>query len=65
MSATAVRTSFGRLGVLSTLADAGIALARGRPGSAALLLGAAALSTRVKGIGLAVSLLLRAYRRFR
>lgn len=65
MSVTTVTRSVRRLGVLSTLADAGVALARGRPGSATLLLAAAAASTRVRGAGLAVSLLLRVYRRLR
>ncbi len=52
-------------GVVTTLIDAGMELANGRPKSAALLAGAAAVSTRVPGFGTAVSLLLRGYRRIR
>lgn len=53
------------LGIVSTLVDAGIAFARGRSGSGVLLLVAAALSTRLPGLGIAVSVLLRVYRRFK
>ncbi len=52
-------------GVVTTLIDAGMELANGRPKSAALLAGAAAVSTRVPGFGTAISLLLRGYRRIR
>jgi len=55
--------SLKQLGVLSTLVDAAVAFARGRPGSGLLLLVAAAVSSRVPGFGVAVSVLLRAYRR--
>lgn len=65
MSAAAIPRSIQRLGVLSTLVDAGVAFARGRSVDGVLLLVSAALSTRVPGLGVAVSLLLRAYRRFR
>ncbi|WP_092690081.1 hypothetical protein [Halorientalis regularis] len=51
------------LGIVSTLADALVAFARGRPKAGALLLGAAALSTRIPGLGVAVSVLLRVYRK--
>lgn len=52
------------LGILSTLVDAGIAFARGNSASGVLLLVAAALSSRLPGLGVAVSVLLRVYRRF-
>ncbi|AQL44465.1 hypothetical protein BV210_04105 [Halorientalis sp. IM1011] len=51
------------LSIVSTLVDAVIAFARGRPKAGALLLGAAALSTRIPGLGVAVSVLLRVYRK--
>jgi hypothetical protein len=51
------------LAIVSTLVDALIAFARGRPKSGALLLGAAALSTRIPGLGVAVSMALRIYRK--
>lgn len=54
-----------RLGIVSTLIDAVLAFARGRPRSGALLLGAAALSGRVPGLGVIVSVALRLYRRLR
>jgi len=53
------------LSTLATLVDAAIAFARGRPKSGALLLGAAALSSRVPGLGTLVSVALRVYRRLR
>ncbi|PSP52973.1 hypothetical protein BRD11_05625 [Halobacteriales archaeon SW_12_69_24] len=65
MSAPAIPRSIRRLGVLSTLVDAGVAFARGRSVDGVLLLASAALSTRVPGLGVAISLLLRVYRRFR
>lgn len=52
-------------GVVATLVDALMEFAKGRRKSGALLLGAAALSSRIPGIGTIVSLALRAYRRFR
>ena len=52
-------------GVVTTLVDAVMEFAKGRRKSGALLLGAAALSSRIPGIGTAVSVGLRAYRRFR
>ncbi|UPV73168.1 hypothetical protein M0R89_11475 [Halorussus limi] len=57
--------SMNKLSIVSTLVDAAMAFARGRKKSALLLVGAAALSSRVPGIGTAVSLLLRLVRRFR
>ncbi|WP_226010559.1 hypothetical protein [Halomicrobium salinisoli] len=53
------------ISTLATLVDAAIALARGRPKSAVLLLGAAVLSSRVPGLGTLVSVALRVYRRLR
>lgn len=52
-------------GVVTTVVDAAMEFAKGRPKSGALLLGAAAVSSRVPGFGTAVSLTLRAYRRLR
>ena len=54
-----------RLSMLSTVVDAAMEFARGRSVSGVLLLAAAALSSRVPGIGVAVSVLLRVYRRLR
>jgi len=58
-------SSLARLGIAATLVDATMALARDRQGSAVLLLASAALSSRVPGLGVAVSVLLRLYRRLR
>jgi len=63
--ATLDRRSINRLSVLSTLIDSAMEFRRGRPKSALVLLGAAALSTRVPGIGTAASLCLRVIRRLR
>ncbi|AEH36853.1 hypothetical protein [Halopiger xanaduensis] len=52
-------------GVVTTLIDAAMEFSKGRPKSGALLLGSAIASSRIPGFGTAVSLLLRAYRRFR
>ena len=52
-------------GVVTTLIDAVLEFSKGRPRSGLLLVGAAALSSRIPGFGTATSLLLRAYRRFR
>jgi hypothetical protein len=49
----------------TTVIDAALEFAKGRWSSGFLLLGAAALSSRIPGIGTAASLLLRAYRRLR
>lgn len=57
--------SLNSLSIGSTLVDAALAFVRGRHKSGALLLGAAALSTRIPGIGTAVSLALRIARQFR
>ena len=55
----------GNIAIISTLVDAAMALRRGENWAAALLLGAAALSTRVTGAGVVASLLVRLLRRFR
>jgi len=57
--------SANKISIVSTLVDAALAFARGRPKSGLLLLGAAALSSRIPGIGTATSLLLRLVRRLR
>jgi hypothetical protein len=54
-----------RLGVVSTLVDALMALSRGEKRLAAAFLGAAALAYQWSSLGLLVQVLLRAYRRFR
>ncbi|MFC6862765.1 hypothetical protein ACFQGE_04735 [Halomicroarcula sp. GCM10025817] len=51
-----------RIGVVSTVVDAAFAFARGRKKSGLVLLGAAALSSRVPGLGAVVSLFLRVVR---
>jgi hypothetical protein len=58
-------STLSRIGIVSTLVDAAVAFSRGRPGSGLLLLASAALSQRVPGIGVAVSVLLRLIRRLR
>ncbi|SIR89331.1 hypothetical protein [Natronorubrum thiooxidans] len=50
---------------VTTLIDAAVEFVNGRKRSALLLLGAAAASTRVPGLGTAVSVVLRAVRRLR
>ncbi|MFC7080894.1 hypothetical protein [Halorussus caseinilyticus] len=57
--------SVNKLSIVSTLVDAAIAFSRGRKKSGLLLVGAAALSSRVPGLGTAVSLFLRLVRRLR
>ena len=57
--------SVNKLSIVSTLVDAAMAFARGRPKSGLLLVGAAALSSRVPGLGTLVSLALRVARRLR
>jgi hypothetical protein len=54
-----------RLSIVSTVVDAALAFARGRPKSGLLLLGAAGLSTRLPGLGAAASLFVRLVRWFR
>ncbi|WP_114575389.1 hypothetical protein [Saliphagus sp. LR7] len=50
---------------VSTIIDAAMEVVKGRRLSGLFLLGAAALSSRIPGVGTAASLLLRAYRRLR
>ncbi|WP_076432998.1 hypothetical protein [Haladaptatus litoreus] len=54
--------SVNRVSIISTLIDAALAFVRGRRKSGLLLLGAAALSSKIPGIGTAVSLFLRLVR---
>ena len=61
MNSINVRT-LNRVSIVSTLVDAAIAFARGRNRSGIVLLGAAALGSRVPGLGTAVSLFLRVVR---
>jgi len=60
--ATVNTRSLNRVSTVSTLVDAALSFVRGRPKSGVLLLGAAALSSKVPGLGTAVSLLLRLVR---
>lgn len=53
----------GKVGVVTTLLDAVREFRRGRKGSGLLLLVAAALSSRVRGVGFVASAVLRLYRR--
>lgn len=53
------------LSIVSTLIDAALAFKRGRVKSGLLLLGAAAVSRKVPGLGTAASVLLRIVRRLR
>lgn len=54
-----------KLSIVSTLVDAALAFYRGRVKSGLLLLGAAAASRKLPGVGTAASLLLRLVRRLR
>lgn len=62
---TATQFSWKNASTVATLVDAALAFARGRGKSGVLLLAAAALSTRIQGLGTAVSVVLRVVRRFR
>ncbi|WP_121744711.1 hypothetical protein [Natronorubrum halophilum] len=53
------------VGVVTTAIDGVMELSKGHRKSGLLLLGAAALSSRIPGLGTAASVLLRAYRRLR
>jgi len=57
--------SLSKLSIVSTVVDAALAFRRGRPKRGLMLLGAAALSTRFKGLGTAASLLSRLFDRLR
>jgi hypothetical protein len=63
--ATLNRNSAKKLSTVSTVLDAAMAFRRGQRKSGLLLLVAAALSSRIPGIGTAVSLFLRVARRLR
>ncbi|MXV62752.1 hypothetical protein GS429_11880 [Natronorubrum sp. JWXQ-INN-674] len=52
-------------GVVTTAIDGIMEFSKGRRKSGLLLLGAAAVSSRIPGFGTAASVLLRAYRRLR
>jgi hypothetical protein len=54
-----------KLGIISTLVDAALAFARGRPKGGALLVAAAALSSKVTALGTLTSVALRIARRLR
>jgi len=51
--------------IVSTIIDAGMSFRRGQRKRGLLLLGAAALSSRVPGLGTLASILVRLTRRFR
>jgi len=55
----------GDIARLSTVIDAAVAFLRGDRWAAAVLLGAAALSSRVPGLGMVASVLVRVFRRLR
>ncbi|AHG04269.1 hypothetical protein HALDL1_12205 [Halobacterium sp. DL1] len=57
--------SANKISIVSTVIDAAMAFARGRKKESLLLLGAAALSSRIPGLGTAVSILSRIVRRLR
>ncbi|MXR42333.1 hypothetical protein GRX01_13420 [Halobaculum sp. WSA2] len=59
------RRTASKISMISTGIDAAMAFARGRRTEGLVLLGAAALSSRVPGIGTAVSILSRVLRRLR
>lgn len=63
--ATANAGALTKLGIVSTVIDAAIAFARGNRLGGALLLAAAALSSKLPGLGVAASIALRLYRRLR
>ncbi|WP_436932207.1 hypothetical protein [Halosimplex halobium] len=54
-----------KIGIVSTLVDAALAFARGHPKSGALLVAAAALSSKVPALGTLTSVALRIARRLR
>lgn len=65
MSTQTAGSPLGNLAILSTVVDAAFAFLRGDRWAAALLLGAAALSTKVSGAGVVASVLVRLVRRLR
>ena len=56
------KQSVNKISIVSTVIDAAMAFVRGRKKEGLLLLGAAALSSRIPGLGTAVSLLTRLVR---
>lgn len=62
--ATALDTA-NRLSVVTTIVDAALEISRGRRRNGLILLAAAALSSRVPGLGTLVSLTMRLVRRLR
>jgi hypothetical protein len=65
MSPLARTKTLKRLAIVSTVIDAGVAIARKDFRAGALLLGAAIVSSRVPGLGVVASALVRLYRRSR
>ncbi|MCU4801305.1 hypothetical protein OB920_13070 [Halobacteria archaeon HArc-gm2] len=63
--ATANAGTFTKLGIVSTLVDAAVAFARGNRLGGAVLLAAAALSSKIPGIGVAASVAFRIVKRLR
>lgn len=63
--ATINAQSANSVSIVATLVDAAFAFSRGDRKSGVLLLGAAALSSRIPGLGTAVSVFLRLVRRLR
>jgi len=57
--------SMKKISIATTVLDAAMAFRRGNPRRGAVLLGAAALSTRAPGLGTLASVAIRAYRRLR
>ncbi len=60
--ATLNRRTASELSTATTVVDAALEFLRGRRKSGVLLLGAAALSRKIPGLGMAASILLRVYR---
>jgi len=65
MSTQTAGSPLGDIARLSTVIDAAVAFLRGDRWAAAVLLGAAALSSRVPGLGMVASVLVRVFRRLR
>lgn len=62
---TAPAGLFTKIGIATTVVDAAMAFARGNRRSGAILLGAAAVSTKLSGSGIVASIALRLLRRLR
>lgn len=66
MVATGTRAdTLKKASTVTTVIDAAMEIVKGRRASGLVLLGAAALSSRIPGLGTAASVLIRAYRRLR